>query len=312
MLTYSRLAKKGGSFQKMTGLTVEQFDRVAEIVRPYWERAERTRLSRPDRQRAIGAGGKYRLRTLHDKLLVLFIYFRTYITMEFLGYLFDLDRANICRLIRRLQPVVNEAALLRGDKPKRDRRRKRKINNLEDFLREYPELAELIVDVTEQRIQRPKRNQKAYYSGKKKCHTLKSQIVISKAGEIIDVNRSVPGRHHDKKIWDTSEIARVLPREISITGDSGFQGIQHDFPRATLPHKKRRGGPELTKKQKRQNRKISRIRVLVDQLIGCMKVFKILSDRYRGNRDKHSEIFKIIAYVTNMKLGRLGDLCFVT
>ena len=303
MLTYSRLAKKARSFQKMTGLSVEQFERVVEMVRPYWDEAERKRLCRPDRQRAIGAGGKYRLGSLHDKLLVLFIYFRTYITMEFLGYLFDLDRANICRLIRRLQPVVNEAAILRGDKPKRDRHRRRKINNLEDFLQEYPELADLIVDVTEQKIQRPKRKQKAYYSGKKKCHTLKNQVVINKAGEIIDVNRSVPGRNHDKNIWDNSAIARLLPAEISITGDSGYQGIQHDFPHATLPHKKTRGGPELSKKQKRQNRKISRTRVLVDQLIGCMKVFKILSDRYRGNRHKHSEIFKIIACVTNIKLG---------
>ena len=181
-----------------------------EIVRPHWCESEKRRLCRPDRQRAIGGGGKYRLRTLHDKLLVLFLYYRTYITMEFLGYMFDLDRANICRLINRLEPVVNQASLLKGDKPKRDRSRRHKINNLEDFLEQYPELEDLIVDATEQKIQRPKRKQKAYYSGKKKCHTLKNQVVINKDSEIVDVSESYPGRHHDKKVWDESKIARSV------------------------------------------------------------------------------------------------------
>jgi hypothetical protein len=303
MLTYKKLSKREKSFQRLIGVSVGKFDEIVKKVRPYWEEAEKRRLSRPDRERAIGAGGKYRLQSLQDKCLVLFMYFRTYVTMEFLSFMFDLDRANICRLINRLQPVMNEATLFSGDKPKRDRRRRRKINNLEDFLKEYPELEDLIVDATEQRTQRPKRKQKAYYSGKKKCHTLKNQIVINKQGEIIDVTKSSPGRHHDKRIWDESKISKSLPSKIPITSDSGYQGIKDDFPNATLPHKKRRDGPELTKKQKRQNRKISRERILVENVIGRMKIFKILSDRYRGNRKKHSEIFEIVAYVTNVKFG---------
>ena len=303
MLMYEKLSKKVKSFQKLTGVTVEQFNKIVEQICPYWEKSEHARLSRPNRQRAIGAGRKYHLETLYDKLLVLFIYFRTYITMEFLGFIFDVDAATICRLINRLQPLMNEASLLSGDKPKHDRQRKRKINNIKDFLEAYPEMEDLIVDATEQKTQRPKRKQKAYYSGKKKCHTLKNQIVVNKNGQIIDVTESYPGRQHDKKIWDKSKISRSLPSKIPIMGDSGYQGIQDDFPNATLPRKKRRGGTKLSKKQKRQNRKISRERIVVENVIGDIKFFKILSERYRGLRKKHSEIFRIIAYVTNIKFG---------
>ena len=176
-----------------------------------------------------------------------------------------------------------------------------KINNIKDFLEAYPEMEDLIVDATEQKTQRPKRKQKAYYSGKKKCHTLKNQIVVNKNGQIIDVTESYPGRQHDKKIWDKSKISRSLPSKIPIMGDSGYQGIQDDFPNATLPRKKRRGGPKLSKKQKGQNRKISRERIVVENVIGDIKFFKILSERYRGLRKKHAEIFRIIAYLTNIK-----------
>src|SRR5207244_11057988 len=46
--------------------------------------------------------------------------------------------------------------------------------DLPALLKETPALA-VIVDTFEQRTQRPRRRQRAYYSGKKKAHTLKSQ-----------------------------------------------------------------------------------------------------------------------------------------
>jgi len=303
MLTFSKISRRPRAFKRLTGVSLEDFEEIVEKVRPTWEEYERKRLSRPNRQRAIGGGGKYRLPTLHNKLIVIFLYYRTYVTMEFLGFLFDLDRSNICRLIQRLQAVLNKTAVLRGDRPKRDRSRKRKINNLKDFLKEYPEMEDLIIDVTEQQIERPKRQQKAYYSGKKKRHTLKTQIIVNEKGEIIDTTDSFPGRRHDKKIFDESKIKKSLPGKIHIMGDLGFQGIKDDFPNATIPHKKKRGGPELTKEQKRQNRGISRRRVLVDNVIGRLKIFKILSDRYRGNRNNHGDIFRIISHITNIKYG---------
>lgn len=303
MLTFSKLSKRPRSFKAMTGVSVKKIEEIVGIIAPYWEESEHKRLSRPNRKRAIGAGRKFKLSTLHDKLLVLFIYFRTYISMDFLGYLFELDRSNICRLIQYLQAAMERAAVLRGDMPKRDRSRRRKINNLKDFLEEYPEMKGLIVDVTEQQTERPKRQQKAYYSGKKKRHTLKTQIIVNSEGEIIDTADSSPGKNHDKKIFDKSRFKKSIPKEIDIMGDSGYQGVKDDFPNASIPHKRNRGAPELCKEQKRKNRKIARKRVRIEGVIRKVKIFKILSDRYRGNRKKHGGIFRIISWITNIKYG---------
>jgi hypothetical protein len=88
-------------------------------------------------------------------------------TMEFLGFLFDLDKSSISRIVERIEGVMTKIDLLPGDKPQKKIQRGKKINNMEDFLKDYPEMRELIIDVTEHPIERPKRQQKKYYSGKK-------------------------------------------------------------------------------------------------------------------------------------------------
>jgi hypothetical protein len=151
----------------MAGVTVENYRNIINDLRPYWEESEKERLSRPDRKRKIGAGPKYHLQTLEDKALPLFIYYRTYVSMDFAGFLFDLDKSSISRIIKRVEGVMKKMDLLPGEKPQKKTKRADKINNMKDFLEEYPEMQELIIDVTEHPIERPKRQQKKYYSGKK-------------------------------------------------------------------------------------------------------------------------------------------------
>jgi len=112
MLTYSKLSKKPKIFQKMTGVTLDHYKGIVERMQPYWEENERDRLSRPNRQRRIGAGAKYHLRTLADKMLVLMLYYRTYLTMDFLGLLFDLDKSSISRLVERLEGAMGVRLVL--------------------------------------------------------------------------------------------------------------------------------------------------------------------------------------------------------
>ena len=55
------------------------------------------------------------------------------------------------------------------------------------LLADTPGLA-VVIDTFEQRTHRPKRRQRAYYSGKKKCHTLKSQVAVDEeSGRIVDI-----------------------------------------------------------------------------------------------------------------------------
>ncbi len=72
------------------------------------------------------------------------------------------------------------------------------------------EIEELFIDATEQPIQRPakKGEQKRHYSGKKKRHTLKHQVVTDQKGKIQAISRAYPGRVHDKKVYDQERVQR--------------------------------------------------------------------------------------------------------
>lgn len=101
----ARLAKRAVTFRRLTGLEVGQFCALFEEFAPLMEAADRKRLNKRERQRKIGAGNEYGL-PLCDRLLMTLIYYRTYISQEFLGYLFDLDAANVCRNMARIRPVL--------------------------------------------------------------------------------------------------------------------------------------------------------------------------------------------------------------
>jgi hypothetical protein len=100
-----RLSKRPVAFKRLVGLNVPQFMELLEKFEPLMAVADAKRLNKRERQRKIGAGNEYSL-TLCDRLLMTLIYYRTYVSQEFLGYLFDLDDANVCRNMARVRPVL--------------------------------------------------------------------------------------------------------------------------------------------------------------------------------------------------------------
>lgn len=64
----------------------------------------------------------------------------------------------------------------------------------------------IVVDVAEMPIERPKKKQRAYYSGKKKRHTLKAQVLIKhKTLQIVCVAIG-KGRQHNFKVYKRSKV----------------------------------------------------------------------------------------------------------
>jgi Helix-turn-helix of DDE superfamily endonuclease len=96
---------------------------------------------------------------LEDRLLLLLMYYRLYVSQETLGVWFDQDDSAVSRRIRQLEPLLAQFFKIP----------ERKIAMSE------AEVEQLFFDATEQPIQRPhqKGQQKRYYSGKKKRHTIK-------------------------------------------------------------------------------------------------------------------------------------------
>ena len=95
-------------FRHLTGLTVTAFDALAGEVVPAVEAAHRKALDRPDRQRAIGAGGAFGLTTA-DQVLLAVVWLRQYPTQEVLGFLFGVSDSTALRAVRRCLPALEQA-----------------------------------------------------------------------------------------------------------------------------------------------------------------------------------------------------------
>jgi hypothetical protein len=298
MTVYEKLCRRPAVFRNLTGLSREEFEALYQQVVDDIDRNNETRLERGDRQRAVGAGRRYEHDT-RNRLLMAMIWLRVYPTYEVLGFIFDLDKSNICRNLKSVLAVLREQL---GDEvtwPDQTRRKQK----MDQFMQEFPEVA-AIVDATEQPTQRPKdpETQKGYYSGKKRRHTLKTQVVVGPDGEIMDYSETVPGAKHDKKLYDESKVSGRLDEDEAMMGDSGFQGIQKDHL-AVLPDKKPKGGG-LTDEQKARNRRLSHYRIVVENTICQLKTFRVLAHVYRHARESHSDIFAIVATLVNRRIRR--------
>jgi len=192
ILHYSRLSRHATLFHVMTGLTVSQFDALVRDPLPVYAAAEQTRLDRPDRQRAIGAGRSFAL-SRRDHLLMAVVWLRRSPINAVLGYLFGVEETTAMRTVRRVVPVLERLGLdtMRLPDPGRG-----KQVTLDGLLRETPGLA-ILVDTYAQPVQRHTERDEAdrWYSGKKKRHTIKTQVAVDERdGRIVDVAPSVRGR----------------------------------------------------------------------------------------------------------------------
>jgi hypothetical protein len=282
-----RLRKAPKAFRLLTGITPAAFDGLLAQLTPLHEQAEARRKDRPGRRRRPGAGRKHAL-ALGDRLLMLLIYYRTYVTHAFLGFLFGLDDSAVGRNINPLQPLL--AGIFRIPE--------RRVGLDED------EIRELFFDATERPTRRPTRGQREFYSGKKKRHTIKTQVVVVRRRKppgpdpkprrvrIAAVSESHPGQVHDKRIYDATRV--VAPRDAKRTGDTAYLGTGLE-----TPTRKPRGG-ELTAEQKAGNRRLARRRVAAEHGIGKMKVWRVAAERYRNPVSRHTVVMKNVAGLHNL------------
>ena len=70
-----------------------------------------------------------------------------------------------------------------------------------------------------------------------------------------------------------------------VLADSGYQGIQKFCKKSSTPKKATKKNP-LSKKEKKENRNLSSKRILVENVIGAIKKFRILSSKYRNRRKR--------------------------
>ncbi|MDR4510750.1 MAG: transposase [Nitrososphaeraceae archaeon] len=298
MLNYNRLSKKPLLFRSFTGLELSEFDSICKEVESRYPKYEIKRLSKRKRKRNIGAGNHFKLK-VRDRFLMLLVYYKLYITHTLAGFLFDLDQSNVRRDIRYMEPVVSSCIPL----PQKLYNITRRLRTVQEVELYFPGF-KVFIDCTEQEIQRPKnkRKRKNYYSGKKKKHTVKTQYMINKKGEILHKsNKHRKGKQHDYSVY--KEEHPRTPPQVENYYDLGYYGIEKDFPdlKAVLPVKKKRN-IELTRTEKRYNKKHSRQRVIVEHTICRIKKFGIMGSRYRNRLERYDVMSDIVSGLINYRI----------
>jgi hypothetical protein len=303
ILRYGELSQHAGVFRRMTGLTVLEFDQLVEEMAPRQAAADEQRLARTDRQRAFGGGDTPSLDG-RDQLLLSVVWLRVYPVHEVLGYLFGVSDSTVSRYLDRTVPLLAAAGRdgMRMPDPGRKRRRQ-----LDELLRETPELA-VIIDSFEQRVQRHKDRSTAdrYYSGKKKQHTLKSQVAVdAETGEIVDISDSVPGPTADIKLLEASKLLERLPDGVGGLGDLAYVGADQLDPatRFATPRRKPRGR-ERPPEDVAYNRAFAKRRIPVEHTIGRLRHFQSLAQTDRHHRKHHTQRTQAVAGLVNRQLRR--------
>jgi len=105
----------------------------------------------------------------------------------------------------------------------------------------------------------------------KKTHTRKTTVVNDEHKRILVLTPTTRGSMHDKKQFDKSRLGDVIPKNVTIWTDTGYQGLCNNFDLDHIQPKKRKKGTSLTAEEKTNNRTISGIRIVSEQAIGGMK-----------------------------------------
>jgi hypothetical protein len=300
MISYPLVAGTAGIFPALTGLSKDDFDALFSDFQAAHARrlqqATHTKRGFCPRQRKAGAGHPFD-HDLRDRLLLALVWLRVYPTYELLGWLFGLDKSNAWHNVQDVLATLHDMARFPLDRPDDQR----PLTSPEDVFDAFPEVR-LVADATEQSFHRLKGwdNQKPFFSGKKKRHTIKAQVLCTPSGRVGSVGPSVPGSVHDLTLLRRSEDVDALRPEEGLMADLAYVGLAEERPglQVVVPHKAKAGVP-LTEEQKGDNRRVSSCRVVVEHLLARFKVFQVLRQTFRSVFGRHAQAFRVVALLVD-------------
>jgi hypothetical protein len=307
MLSYSVLSRNPAHFRNFSGLEVSEFDALNLKIKDKYPAYEQKRLQREDRKRKVGAGHPFAL-SLTDRLLMLLLYYHMYTSSTLLGYLFSISQTCVLKNIKKLEPLVSEVLPL----PKKEYEKARRLQSIDEVEAVFPGF-KAFLDATEQEIPRPKakRKRKTHYSGKKKRHTVKTQLTVNKQGLIIHKTRHVKGSMHDYALYKHSH--PKLPSNVQLGLDLGYLGVRNDYPRlnCVLPFKKKNPGrgkigakaQELSEGQKAFNKALASERAVSEHTNSRLKKFRVFGDKFRNRLKRYDLMTDIVCGLVNFRIG---------
>jgi hypothetical protein len=252
------------------GVTVVALSELlAKVLPELVRRRQAERVRRPDRQRAVGGGRRRRLKPYQEVLLTV-VYLRHNVAHAVVGELFGVSADTAENTFHEVVFVLRDICpAQRWDAEKRWEKNEPRWTP--------DEVERVLIDSFESPVRRPSlpARQKRVYSGKKKRHTLKSQVVTDAKGEILALDPGHRGPTADKRLYEQSTVAEHYPHAQK-QGDLAYQGLAG----VSVPHKQPKGRP-LTEEQRAENRRLAAVRVHVEHGIRRSKGWRIVRDDYR-------------------------------
>lgn len=218
---------------------------------------------------------------LTDKLLLTFIYLRQYPTFEQLGVMFGVSESYANKIYHMYLDILVRVMRLPGHKALLD-----------------GDLQAILLDVTEQPIERPRMHQRDYYSGKKKRHTIKAQLIVCLKSLQILLIVCGKGRTHDFALLKQCKL-RIL-KDLKKYADSGYQGILALYANSFTPRKASKHHP-LTEEDKQYNREVAKLRIKIEHVNRRCKIFRIAKETYRGKHQHYHKVWTVVAALVNLR-----------
>lgn len=284
MLCYDKLKNKPNVLLAFTSLTRPEFEELLVAFEPAWNQyILKEFIADRERQRQYGGGRKPVLQTAADRLLFILFYLKTNPLQEVLAFFFGMSQAQANQWIYRLTTVLKMALDNLACLPERE------AAQLDKVLAQYDTL-EFAQDGTERRRQRPKDNQqqREYYSGKKKAHTVKNNLIAHpESRKVCYLSDTVPGKKHDKKLADEANLS--FPLNCLLEQDTGYQGFLPERVIILQPKKKPKG-KDLTSGEKFINKVIASARIVVENVIAGVKRCRIVKDVFRNRKEEFADL----------------------
>ena len=259
-------------FKRRFGIHRDTFKKMVKALQPYWRSTPR-----PGAKPKLG---------LEDRVLVALEYWREYRTYFHIGSSWGISEATVWRIVHWVEDHLMDSGCFRIPGKKR-------------LVQGFGRPTVVVIDVTETLIERPQRRQRQFYSGKKKRHTLKCQVLIDQPTGAVICLFFGNGSRHDFKLFQASKVP-IHPDTESLQ-DKAYQGIQKLHPNSRLPTKKPKGG-SLTSAEKAMNRELARERIGIEHVNRRFKIFRILAERYRNRRRRYGLRCNLIAALYNYEL----------
>jgi len=275
-MNYKNIRTRPTQFLSVTSLNIAEFDYLLSSFSGRWRNYYRIHNIEGKKRKAPIFNPEKDTKTLPtvaEKLFFILVYLKNYSLQEMIAASFGFSQSQASKWSKALRPLLFDALSDLKMTPTRDGH---KVAQILENLGE----TKCFQDVTERLINRPSDQdvQEEFYSGKKKTHTIKNNLITTENQFIVYLSPTEQGTVHDKKMADEEEF--VFPDGIHLFQDSGYQGYQPSNVHIVQPFKKTRK-EKLSKLKKWFNHYVSSIRITVEHAICGVKRARIVKDKCR-------------------------------